>query len=138
MAKSFGELYAKAELTAGYHAERMAIGFLAELQAQMKARGMSNSDLARAAEVSPAYISKLFRGPSNVSLETVAKLAMAVDCRPHLHLADHKARVRWFDVIHGRGQPPARAPGASRFHEMIRRTWNAASESGERRTRGSA
>ena len=87
MAKSFKSLYERQEQAPGFQAERMAVTFLADLNGRMQALGMSNSDLARAAQVSPAYVTKLFRGPSNVSLETIAKLALAVGCQAHVHLA---------------------------------------------------
>lgn len=120
MAKSFDDLYKRREKTPGYHAERMAVAFLAELNGQMKARGISNSDLARAADVSPAYITKLFRGPSNVSLETIAKLALAVGCRPHVHLAVEGAQVRWFDVMQRREQAAVKERVAPAFGEMMK------------------
>ena len=49
--------------------------------------------------MSPAYITKLFRGPTNLSIETLTKLADALGCKVHLHLANHDADVRWFDVF---------------------------------------
>lgn len=120
MAKSFDDLYKHREKTPGYHAERMAMAFLAELNSQMQSCGISNSDLARAASVSPAYITKLFRGPSNVSLETIAKLALAVGCRPHLHLAVEGAQVRWFDVMQRREQVVAKESITTDFGEMMK------------------
>ena len=107
MAKSFDEMYTRWKKSPGMHAERMATTFLAELNRRMHVLGMSNSDLARAANVSPAYITKLFRGPSNVSLETIAKLALAVDCRPHLHIAVEGAEVSCFDPSQNREQATA-------------------------------
>ena len=120
MAKSFDELYKRWEKTPGFHAERMAVALLAELNSRMKACGMSNCDLARAADVSPAYITKLFRGPSNVSLETIAKLALAVGCRPHVHLAVEGAQVRWFDVMQRREQAAPKERNARGFGEMMK------------------
>ena len=97
--KSFAALYAKLEATPAYQAEKLAVAFLAELNAFMQAHDVSNAELARRAGVSPAYITKVFRGPSNLSLETLAKLADAVGSKVHLHLANHSADVRWFDVF---------------------------------------
>ncbi|MDP3229517.1 MAG: helix-turn-helix transcriptional regulator [Acidovorax sp.] len=97
--KSFKALYAKVEPTAEYQAEKLAVGFLAELNAFMRANGVSNAELARRANVSPAYITKLFRGPSNLSIETLTKLSDALGCKVHMHLASHGADVRWFDLI---------------------------------------
>jgi transcriptional regulator with XRE-family HTH domain len=98
MTKSFSALFAKARESSTYQAERLSVDFLAELNAHMKAQGITNSELARRAGTSPAYITKLFRGPANLSTETIAKLAKAVGCKAHLHLAGNGANVRWFDV----------------------------------------
>ena len=97
--KSFAALYAKLESTPAYQAEKLAVAFLAELNAFMQAHDVSNAELARRAGVSPAYITKVFRGPSNLSLETLTKLAEAVGSKVHLHLANNGADVRWFDVF---------------------------------------
>ncbi len=120
MGKSFATLYKRLEKTPGYLAERMAVTLLAELNTRMRDLGMSNSDLARAANVSPAYITKLFRGPSNVSLETIAKLALAVECRPHVHLAVEGAQVRWFDVMQRREQAAFKDNAPLAFEEMMK------------------
>lgn len=97
--KSFASLYAKLESSPEYQAEKLAVAFLAELNAFMQTHNMSNAELARRASVSPAYITKVFRGPSNLSIETLTKLADAVGCKVHLHLANHTADVHWFDVF---------------------------------------
>lgn len=97
--KSFAALYTKLEPTPVYQAEKLAVDFLVELNAFMQAHSVSNADLARKAGVSPAYITKVFRGPSNLSLATLTKLAHAIGCKVHLHLANHGADVRWFDVF---------------------------------------
>lgn len=120
MAKSFDALYKRLEKTPGFLAERMAVSLLAELTARMKALGMSNSDLARATGVSPAYITKLFRGPSNISLETIAKLALAVGCQPHVHLAAEGAQVRWFDVMQRRESAAVKERAVAGFGEMMK------------------
>ena len=97
--KSFAALYAKVEPTPAYQAEKLAVAFLAELNAFMQAHGVSNAELARRAGVSPAYITKLFRGSSKLSIESLTKFANAVGCKVHLHLANNGADVRWFDVF---------------------------------------
>lgn len=61
MANSFRIFTSAGKKSPAYLAERMAVILLAELNSQMKRLGMLNSDLARAAGVSPAYITKLFR-----------------------------------------------------------------------------
>ena len=97
--KSFAALYAKLESTPAYQAEKLAVAFLAELNAFMQTHDVSNAELARRVGVSPAYITKLFRGSSNLTIETLTKFADAVGCKVHLHLANNGADVRWFDVF---------------------------------------
>lgn len=101
--KSFAALYAKLEPTPAYQAEKLSVAFLAELNAFMQTHDLTNAELARRAGVSPAYITKVFRGPSNLSIETLTKLADAVGCKVHLHLASNGTAVQWFDVRHQPG-----------------------------------
>ena len=119
MSKSFGQLYAKVESTPAYQAEKLAVSFLAELNAFMQTHGVSNADLARRAGVSPAYITKVFRGPSNLSIETLTKLADAVGCKVHLHLANTGADVRWFDVFQQRTVQREMTPQAADFMRVM-------------------
>lgn len=118
--KSFAALYAKLESTPAYQAEKLAVAFLAELNAFMQAHGVTNAELARRAGVSPAYITKVFRGPSNLSIETLTKLADAVGCKVHLHLANHGADVRWFDVFQQQRTFQREIdPGAAQFMRVM-------------------
>lgn len=119
--KSFAALYAKLESTPAYQAEKLAVAFLAELNAFMQAHDVSNAELARRANVSPAYITKVFRGPSNLSIETLTKLADAVGCKVHLHLANHAADVRWFDVFQQQRTFQREIdPGTAQFMRVMR------------------
>lgn len=119
--KSFAALYAKLESTPAYQAEKLAVAFLAELNAFMQAHDVSNAELARRANVSPAYITKVFRGPSNLSIETLTKLADAVGCKVHLHLANHAADVRWLDVFQQQRTFQREIdPGAAQFMRVMR------------------
>lgn len=117
--KSFAALYAKLEPAPAYQAEKLAVAFLAELNAFMQAHDVSNAELARRAGVSPAYITKVFRGPSNLSIETLTKLADAVGCKVHLHLANHGADVRWFDVFQQRSFQREAATSTADFMRVM-------------------
>ena len=56
----------------------------------MEKQGVSRADLARRLGTSPAYITKLLRGTYNPTLETVAKIAIALNARVVLSLAVQK------------------------------------------------
>lgn len=71
--------------------------FTDDLLKRMAALGMTNVTLAEAAGVSPAYITKVFRGSENFTLETMSKLAMAVGGKVRIHIADQNARTHWAD-----------------------------------------
>ena len=120
--KSFAALYAKLEPTPAYQAEKLSVAFLAELNAFMQAHAISNAELARRAGVSPAYVTKLFRGSSNLSIQTLSKFADAVGCKVHLHLANQGADVRWFDVFQQQAfkrETPARAADFMRVMSQL-------------------
>lgn len=76
--KSFAALMARLAATPEGEAEHVAVGFLAQVNARMQVQGMSNAELARRMSTSPAYITRLFRGSANLSVQTMVKLAQAV------------------------------------------------------------
>ena len=60
--------------------------FLRQVLLQMKALGLSQTDLAKRMNVSRPYISKVLKGDVNISFGTAAKLAhaLALDFSPTL------------------------------------------------------
>lgn len=56
--------------------------------ARMQAQGMRNAELARRMGTSPAYVTRLFRGSANLSVETMVKLAQAVGDPLQVELAE--------------------------------------------------
>lgn len=76
--KSFAALYAKLEPTPAYQGEQLTVAFLAKLNAFMRAHAISNAELARRAGVSPAYVTRLFRDSSSLSIQSLTKFADAV------------------------------------------------------------
>jgi len=64
----------------------------------MKARGINNAALAEKAGVSPAYITKVMRGTENFTLETMSKLALAVNGKVRIHVCDRNLQTQWIDI----------------------------------------
>jgi transcriptional regulator with XRE-family HTH domain len=58
-----------------YWFEAAKLDFAMSLEKQRKSAEMSYSDLAKKLETSAAYISKVFRGDSNLTIESMVKLA---------------------------------------------------------------
>lgn len=113
-AKSFAAIYKSLSRDPQYLAEKLATDFLFELNRCMKRDGVSNGELAQRLDVSPAYISKVFGGTAgNMSLETLAKLALALDQVVHVHLAPCESEVKWFECYGRANLTPARQPNPS-------------------------
>lgn len=92
--------------------------FTEELLALMTAQNVTRAELARRVGVSPAYITKVFRGTVNLTLETMSRLALAVGASVRLHVAPLDKRTNWQDVPVARERQdrshPKRASGGHR------------------------
>jgi transcriptional regulator with XRE-family HTH domain len=84
--KSFTALMARLGATPEGQAEHVAVAFLVQVNARMQAQGVSNTELARRMGTSPAYVTRLFRGSANLSVQTMTKLAHAVNGKLSLAL----------------------------------------------------
>lgn len=70
--------------------DHIVSSFLRQVLLQMKAMGLSQTELAKRMHVSRPYISKVLRGDVNISFGTAAKLAHALcmDFMPELKPTD--------------------------------------------------
>ncbi len=71
-----------------YWVEKAKIGFAVALERRRKAANVSNAQLAEKLGTSPAYISKVFRGDTNFTIETMVKLARATGGTLQLEITD--------------------------------------------------
>jgi len=69
-------------------AETMALRFAEEVARRIDARGISRAQLARNMGVSRAYITRILDAPPNLTLQSIAKIALALDMKPELRLSD--------------------------------------------------
>jgi transcriptional regulator with XRE-family HTH domain len=88
-----------ARKTHTFKVETAKMEFTEDLVRLMGERALSNSDLARAIDVNPAYITKILRGTSNFTLDTMVKIATALDCDYRSHLQPVGRKTQWFDVL---------------------------------------
>ncbi len=98
---SFNELFASAENAVEYVADSGALDFCIALERLMKRRGVSKAELARRTGVSGAYISKVFRGDENLTIETMAKLVTAVAGRLSIEVRAREDRA----IVYGHLEP---------------------------------
>jgi transcriptional regulator with XRE-family HTH domain len=108
-----------AEMTRGYdrdpeyQAEYMKLIFGEELGDLMGQQHISQAELARRIGTSRAYITRIFRSDFNPTLETLAKLAIALDARIAIHLHPNETEVRWLEVPKALGMARARSKPAA-------------------------
>ncbi len=69
------------------------VGFEDDLHRLMTSAGIHRTDLAEAAGVSPAFVSKVLNGSTNYTLKTMAKLARAVGGVLQVRLTAEDAEV---------------------------------------------
>ena len=86
--KSFAALMTRLAASPEGQAAHVAVAYLAQVNARMQAQGMSNAELARRMGTSAAYVTRLFRGNANLSVQTMVKLAGAVGAALQLGLAE--------------------------------------------------
>ncbi len=103
--ESFASLFAAAEKKDSFWTETAILEFTAELYQLLQRKGMTKADLARAIGTSQAYVTKVFRGDANFTIETMVRLTRVLGGRLHIHIAEENAAVRWFDLVPGRGKP---------------------------------
>lgn len=81
----------KARASDGYWVEAAKLGFAVSLEQQRKTAGLSYKAVAEKLGTSAAYVSKVFRGDSNVTIESMVKLAHVTGGRLDVKVVDRKA-----------------------------------------------
>jgi len=79
-----------AEKSEDFQVEKLILHFTEEVVSAMKARNMSQAELARKLEKSPAYVSKMLAGETNFTLRSLVRIARALDLRLQVGMADRR------------------------------------------------
>jgi transcriptional regulator with XRE-family HTH domain len=80
-----------------YWRETAVLDFTEELAKAMNDVGMTRTDLAERVGASKSYVTKVFSGESNFTIETMAKFAIAVDHAVRIHIAPLGSHTVWMD-----------------------------------------
>ena len=67
-------------------AEAMAVDLVEEATALMEAAGITRAQLADLMGVSRAYVTRMFNAPPNLTLRSIATLALAIGVKPQVKL----------------------------------------------------
>ena len=84
----------EAKQTDAYWVESAKLEFALALEQQRRAAGLSYADLAKKMGTSAAYISKVFRGDTNLTIESMVKLARATGGQLDARILSGKWRPR--------------------------------------------
>jgi transcriptional regulator with XRE-family HTH domain len=79
--KTFAEIYDALKDTQGYQVEELSLAFTESILLRMEELSLSGKDLADRMGSTKPYVSKLLKGKNNFTLETLVKLARALECR---------------------------------------------------------
>lgn len=88
-----------------YHAEGASIQFTEALIDRMKSCGITRTALAEKIGTSPAYVTKILRGDTNFTLESMTRIAQALDCEMNLVLRPLDRPVRRTKVSYHDASP---------------------------------
>ena len=92
-----------------YYEEGLFIEVAARIIEAMESRGITRSGLARQLNVSSAYITKILRGHANLSLESLAKVAFALDLKWECILIPKNATIGLLALMNESGAAAIRA-----------------------------
>lgn len=92
LSKALQKFVEQARSTDSYWVEKAKLEYSAALEKQRKSSGLTYAALAKKIGTSAAYITKVFRGDSNLTIESMVKLARASGGRLNI------------EVVHGESQ----------------------------------
>jgi transcriptional regulator with XRE-family HTH domain len=97
-AEQFADLLQRAEQSDTFQIDRLKVEISERIYQAMKQQDVSNAELARRLGKSRAYVTKLFRGTTNFTLESLVRIGRALSCEVEFELLPRvqqaKAQVR--------------------------------------------
>lgn len=84
-----------------YVAEHLKLAIADEVIICLRQKGWTKSDLARRLGKSRQYVTKMLKGDTNFTLETLAALSIALEKDFHFAFSERGASVRWLQVVRG-------------------------------------
>lgn len=92
--EQFADLLQRAEQSDVFHIDRLKLEISERIYAAMKQHGTSNAELARRLGKSRAYVTKLLRGTTNFTLESLVRIGRALSCEVEFELLPKARRAR--------------------------------------------
>src|SRR5690625_2503957 len=99
MKLTFKERLESIRQTHDYRLEKAKLEFVRGISRLMAQHEISNAELARRLDSSPAYATKVMRGDSNFTLDSMVNISHALGSTLHVRVADSSADVRWLEAF---------------------------------------
>ena len=103
LSKAIQKFVDRAKEGDSYWVEKTKLDFSLSLEKQRRVIGMSYADVARKINSSAAYVTKIFRGDVNMTIESMVKLARAAGGQLHIQIIDEKASATIWNKIPSNG-----------------------------------
>lgn len=114
--KSFKGLIDKAKERDSYWVGKAVSDFTEDLYSLMESRGVSKAELSKRLGSSPAYVTKVLRGNTNFTIESMVRMVRALNGQLCIHVGRAEDHVRWFDVVGQRSAVLSRTRQQQGFH----------------------
>ena len=104
--KYYADFISARKKTDSYWVESAKLDFSSEMEKRRKVAGLSNLDVAKKIGASAAYISKVFKGDANFTIESMVKLSRATGGKLQIKIVDENVKVDsgvWAGKIHTLG-----------------------------------
>lgn len=94
LSKALQRAEEEAQKRDSYWVEKAKLDFAVSLERKRKLSDISYADMAKKLATSAAYISKVFRGDSNLTIESMVKLARAAGGRIDIRIVDESTTTK--------------------------------------------
>lgn len=97
---SFKQLFSKIRESLSYKQAKVKLDFTLQLESLMNKNSINKSDLARRINKSNPYVTKIMKGESNLTIDSMVALADAVGGKIELHITPKEEEVvAWYRSV---------------------------------------
>lgn len=82
------KLFREVEQRPGYWMQDLYLSLISAVERGMQERKMSRTEFALRIEAAPSWVTRLFKSEANVTLRTIARIALALGKRPVITLLE--------------------------------------------------
>lgn len=107
LSKKLASFIASSKQNYSYWLEQLKLDFAQQLEIRRLSVNMSYADFARTLDTSPSYVTKVFRGDTNLTMESMVKLARVTNGKIDIRIINEDAVVNplpWLNLAPQHGQ----------------------------------